>query len=619
MAAGMRMPAAPDHGVAAQADTLARVFWCRVETSGPRPAQMIKHRGAWQTLTWAEVGTVVRELALGLLALGSRPGERVAILSRSRAEWIQADFAVLSVGGVSVPIYPTYPAEQIVYVVNDADARLLVVEDPTQLVKVMEVRGKMAGLEQVVVMQGYEGQDAWVLTSDALRRLGREQADRLGSALADRTAAIRPDDVATIVYTSGTTGPPKGVIQTHANHLAALAAAAQATPVEPGDLHLLFLPLAHAFARLEGFMGPYLGLVTAFSERLDRVPDELREVRPHFICAVPRFFEMVHARILAGAEASPRLQQALFAWAIRVGRAVSARRQARRPTPAWLRLEHAVASRLVFSKLDQALGGRLRFAVSGGAPLPREVAEFFHALGILILEGYGLTETCPVLTFNRADRFRFGSVGLPLTGVELKLAADGEILARGPNVATRGYWRKPEATAEAFETGGWLRTGDVGRIDEEGFLFITDRKKDLIVTSSGANIAPQLIESLLKVDPLVGEAMVYGDRRPYAVALISVNQEQLGRLAEAQGISEIDSGRLAVHPAVRARLTRLVEEANARLPSYARIKRFAVLPVPLTEEAGELTPSLKVKRAVVARKYRELLESLYEAPAVRAS
>lgn len=613
------MPEDPSGGVAMQADTLARVFWGRVETSGPRPAQMVKRRGVWQTLTWTEVGTLVRELALGLLGLGTRLGERVAILSRSRAEWVQADFAVLSVGGVSVPVYPTCPAEQIAYVVNDADARLLIVEDPAQLVKVMEVRGKMVGLERVVVMQGYEGQGGWVLTWDALRRLGREQADRLGPALADRTGAIRPEDVATIVYTSGTTGPPKGVIQTHANHLAAQAAAAQATPVRSGDVHLLFLPLAHAFARLEGFMGPYLGLVTAFSERLDRVPDELREVRPHFLCAVPRFFEKVRARILAGVEAGPRSRRAIFAWAIRVGRAVSARRQARRSIPARLRLEHAVASRLVFSKLGQALGGRLRFAVSGGAPLAPEVAEFFHALGILILEGYGLTETCPVLTFNRADRFRFGSVGLPLAGVELKLAADGEILARGPNVATRGYWRKPQATAEAFETGGWLRTGDVGRIDEGGFLFIIDRKKDLIVTSGGANIAPQPIESLLRADPLVGEAMVYGDRRPYAVALISVNPEQLGRLAEAQGISETDSRRLAAHPAVWTRLTRLVEEANARLPSYARIKRFAVLPVPLTEETGELTPSLKVKRAVVARKYRELLDSLYEAPAARAS
>ncbi len=592
-------------------DTLARMFWHRVRTSGPQPAQLTRQTGQWRPRTWAEVGEIVRELALGLLALGLRPGDRVGLLSRSRADWVQADFAILSAGAIPVPIYPTCTAAQITHIAGEVEARGLVVEDATQLVKVLEVRHTLPALEWIVVIEEYDGRDPAVITWEALRRTGRERAATLEGELGRRIASASPDDVATIVYTSGTTGPPKGVVQTHTNHLAALRAAAEATQAGPGDVHLLFLPLAHAFARLEGFMGPHLGLVTAFAESLERVPDDLREVRPHFLCAVPRFFEKAQARILAAVEAGTTVQRWAFALALRVGRAVSARRQAARPVPATLRLSHRIADRVVLRRLRQAFGGRLRFAVSGGAPLGRETAEFFHALGLLILEGYGLTETCPVLTFNRVDRFRFGSAGPPLSGVELRIAPDGEILARGPNVAGRGYYRNPAASAEAFEAGGWLRTGDVGYLDADGFLVITDRKKDIIVTSGGANIAPQNVERLLRADPLIGEAMVYGDRRPYPVALLVLNPDELVRLGRRHGLELTDPGEIAGHPVIRARMARLIEETNRELASYARIKRFALLPAPLTEAAGELTASLKIRRAVVAQKYRELLESLY--------
>jgi long-chain acyl-CoA synthetase len=498
-------------------------------------------------------------------------------------------------------------------VVNDSQARTLIVEDPTQLAKALEARPKMDALEHIVVMAGYDAPKPpeMVLTWDTLRRLGRDRRAALQSTLAERLGATRPEDIATIVYTSGTTGPPKGVVQTHANHIAALTAAGQTTPVEEGWVHLLFLPLAHSFARLESFLGPWKGLTTAFAENLDRVADNLKEIRPHFICSVPRVFEKVYAKILAGVEAGSPLKKRIFHWAMDVGTAVSRRQQQGQPVSGLLALKHRLAHKLVFAKLHAALGGRLVWAVSGGAPLSREIAEFFHAAGILILEGYGLTETCPVLTFNRPSRFKFGSVGQALPGIELKIAADGEILARGPNIATKGYYKQPEATREVFEPDGWFHTGDVGRIDDDGFLFITDRKKDLIVTAGGMNLAPQNIENLLKSDPFISQVMVYGDRRPYPVAVITLNPEELTKFARDQGLLASDAAVLVKHPKVLERVGRTVEEKNSHLQSYAKIKKFTVVPGDFTQEGGELTPTLKVKRKVVVEKYRQVLDELY--------
>ncbi len=592
-------------------ESLARLFWTRVETGGDGPAQRVKRAGEWRTLSWRQLGGAVEEIALGLLALGRQKGELVALLAASGPEWVQADFGIFSAGCATVPVYPTYTPEQLAYIVSDSGAKTLIVEDAEQLAKALEARGKMGGLEQIVVIREYAGQERSVLTWDELRRLGRDSRERLSSILADRVASTDPDDVATIVYTSGTTGPPKGVVQTHGNHMAALRAAAESTRIAPGDEHLLFLPLAHAFARFEAFMGIHRGLTTAFAENLDKVGENLREVRPDFICSVPRVFEKVYAKILAGVEAGSPLKRNLFYWAIGVGRQVSQRQQARQPIPGGLALKHRLAHRLVFSKLHRALGGRLRFCFSGGAPLAKEIAEFFHAAGILVLEGYGLTETCPILAANHPDAFKFGSVGRAIPGVELQIAPDGEILARGPNVATRGYFKNHEATSEVFEPSGWFHTGDIGRLDEEGFLFITDRKKDLIVTAGGMNVAPQNIENLLKSDPFISQVMVYGDRRPYPVALMTLNPEELRNFATAQGILASNLPSLATHPKVLGRVSRIVEEKNAALPSYAKIKKFAVLPEDFTQDGGELTPTLKVKRKIVADKYRHVIESLY--------
>jgi long-chain acyl-CoA synthetase len=589
------------------------MFWDRVERSGDRPAHQFKQSADWKTITWREVGDVVREVALGLLALGRGKGDAVALLSTSRAEWVQADFAIFSAGCVTVPVYPTYPPDLIAYVVNDSGAKTIIVEDPGQLSKVLEARDKMPGLEQIVVITGYDAPQPpkMVMTWETLRRLGRDSVDAHRSTLAERVASTRPTDLATIVYTSGTTGPPKGVMQTHGNHIAAVTASKQATPVEEGWVHLLFLPLAHSFARLESFLGVAHGLTTAFAENLDKVGENLKETRPHFICSVPRVFEKVYGKILAGVEAGSPAKRKIFGWAVSVGKDVSRHQQRGQPVPATLELKRKLAHRLVFSKLHAALGGRLQWAVSGGAPLSRDIAEFFHAAGILLLEGYGLTETCPALTFNRPDRFKFGSVGQTLPGVQLRIAADGEILARGPNIATLGYFKQPEATREVFDLDGWFHTGDIGRIDADGFLVITDRKKDLIVTAGGMNIAPQNIENLLKADPFISQVMIYGDRRPYPVALITVNPEELSKFAREQGILTSEAAAIVKHPKVVERVGRTVEEKNTQLQSYAKIKRFTVLATDFTLDGGELTPTLKVKRRVVSQKYKDAIEELY--------
>ena len=594
------------------AETLAAMFWSRVEKSADRPAQMLKQGGVWKTLTWREVGDTVRELALGLIALGRQKGDSIALLSASRAEWVQADFAIFSAGCITVPVYPTYPPDLIAYVVNDSNARTIFVEDPGQLAKVLEAREKMPALEHIVVISGYEATQPpkMVHTWQMLRRLGREASATQASALAERIAAVKAGDLASIVYTSGTTGPPKGVMQTHGNHIAAQRNSESAAAVEEGWVHLLFLPLAHSFARLESFLGVYRGLCTAFAENLEKVGDNLKEVRPHFICSVPRVFEKVYAKILAGVEAGPPLKKKIFNWAIGVGREVSRHQQRGQPLPPALKLQRALAHKLVFSKLHAALGGRLQWAISGGAPLSRDIAEFFHAAGILILEGYGLTETCPAATFNRPTRFKFGSVGQALDNVDVKIAADGEILIRGANVA-KGYLKQPEATAEVFEGSGWFHSGDIGRIDEDGFVFITDRKKDLIVTAGGMNIAPQNVENLLKADPFISQALVYGDRKPYPVALITLNAEELAKFARDNGIIATDASVIVKHPKVVERVGRTVEEKNSQLQSYARIKKFTVLPGDFTQEGGELTPTLKVKRKVVSNKYLTAIEELY--------
>jgi long-chain acyl-CoA synthetase len=509
-------------------------------------------------------------------------------------------------------VYPSYPPDLVAYVVNDSEARTLIVEDAAQLAKALEARDRMPNLEQIVVIGGYEAPEPpkMVMTWQALRRLGRDSESAHKSTLAERVASTKAEDIATIVYTSGTTGPPKGVVQTHGNHIASLRASAEMTPVQPGWVHLLFLPLAHSFARLESFLGIYNGLLTAFAENLDKVGDNLKETRPHFICSVPRVFEKVYAKILAGVEAGPPAKRKIFHWAIGVGKDVSRHQQRGQPLPPTLALKRAIAHKLVFSKLHAALGGRLQWAVSGGAPLARDIAEFFHAAGILLLEGYGLTETCPVLTFNSPNAYKFGSVGRALPGVEVRIADDGEILARGANIATRGYYKQAQATAEVFEPSGWFHTGDIGRLDEDGFLFITDRKKDMIVNDKGDNVAPQKIEGMLTLQPEIAQAMVVGDKRPHLVGLIVPDAEWALEWARAND-EKFALEELQDLPAFRSAVREAVDRVNADLSVVEKVRRIAFADEPFAIDNGEMTPSMKIRRHVIKERYGKRLDALY--------
>jgi len=594
-------------------ESLGALFWTRVASSGERPAQRSKVGDSWRDLSWQALGDEVRSVAMGLVALGRQPGEAVGILSQSRPEWVRADLGVLSIGNVTIPVYPTYPPESLAYIARDSGMRTLFVEDERQLEKALAAAPEVPSLESVVIMNGSvtpskTGRGPRVLDWQTLQRMG--QAAQGFGALEAHLRAIKRDDIATIVYTSGTTGPPKGVVQTHGNHLAALDMIAGTSEFREGDVHLLFLPLAHAFARMESFLAVRLGLTTAFAESIERLPENLRDVSPDFICSVPRVFEKVYARILSGVATAPPLRRRIFHWALGVGRRASRFQQRGGTPPVGLRAQKVLADRLVFEKLRTALGGRLRFCVSGSAPLALEIAEFFHAAGILILEGYGLTETCPILASNHPHAYKFGTVGRPFPGIELRIAEDGEIVARGPNIA-HGYHGKQEETAAVFKVGGWFHTGDVGEIDQDGFLRITDRKKDLIKTSGGSYVAPQHIENLLKGDPFVSQAMVEGDRRPYPVALITVNPEELAKLARERGLGNTPAEELVRNAVVTERVRGIVDGVNVHLASYAQIKRFVVLPVDFTQESGELTPTMKVKRREVRQKYADVIESLY--------
>lgn len=599
-----------------EAQSMPHMFFERAAQRGSRPAQLVKRGGHWQAITWQAMLETVRGIAQGFIALGVQPGERVGILAHSRAEWVQCDLGIMAAAGITVPVYPSLLPDQVAYILRHAEVACVCVDTATQLEKVLQVRGEVPSLRRIVVLEPLACAAASAVSEVALISLqellvqGQSEASS-AALLATRLHSLTPEHEATYVYTSGTTGPPKGVVQTHGNHLFMVQSCAVILGAQEGDVHLLFLPLAHSFARLESFLGLYVGLTTAFAESLDTLAANMREVRPMFVFSVPRVYEKLYARVQAAGTSGSAWQQKLFAWCVAIGRRVSLLQQRRQAVPLGLRVPHLIAHQLVFKKLHQLVGGRLRYFISGGAPLAQEIAEFFHAAGILILEGYGLTETCPALTANRYDRYKFGTVGPALPGVELRLAADGEILARGPNIA-RGYYKRPKATTEVFLEDGWLATGDIGEIDAEGFLRITDRKKDIIVTAGGKNIAPQNLENLLKTDPYISQAMVYGDRRPYLTAVLTLDLEETRRYAEAHGIAAETSQELAVQPQIKQLVTERIHTLNAQLASYETIKKFVLAPTDFTTESGELTPTLKVKRQVVTEKYHALIEQLYE-------
>ena len=557
----------------------------------------------------------IRDLSLGFSALGMGSGDRVALLSESRPEWILADLAIVTGGGVTVPIYPTLSAAQVKYILEDSGARIAIVSTKLQLEKLQEVRHQLPSLQAIVAMDAAAATASpSVLTLDAVGERGHARMTAewgTGRQFRDAARGVTPEQLATIIYTSGTTGEPKGVMLTHDNLVSNVYAGASALEVHQDDVALSFLPLSHAFERTVAYIYLLTGVTIVFAESFETIGRDIAMVRPTVVTGVPRVYEKMHARIIDKGQGSGGVKALLFRWAVGAGLA-RARAVLRGQQPGPLTaMQAAIADRLVFSKIRDGVGGRLRYLVSGSAPLSTSVAEFFYAIGLPVVEGYGLTETAPILTVNPPNAPRVGSVGKAIDRVELRIAADGEILARGPNVMN-GYYNKPKATAEAIEDG-WFHTGDIGAIDADGYLSITDRKKDLLVTSGGKKIAPQPIEAILKRSPLVSEAVLLGDRRKYAAALLVPDFKALERRLGELGRPPHDTSRaeLVARPDVIALYQEIVDALNRELSQFERIKRIALLPAEFSIETGELTPTLKVKRKVVEERWRAEIEKLY--------
>ena len=563
-----------------------------------------------------EVFDEVRDLSLGLEGLGVQAGDRVAIQADSRPEWTITDLATLTAGAVTVPVYATLPASQVGFILADSGARVVVVEDDDQAAKVREERHQLPALEAVIVMDpGPEGvrtgeRSLAEVVNHGHRRLVRENG--LGRVYKERGQAIDPDALATIIYTSGTTGHPKGVMLSHHNFVANMVDVDQMIAITADDTALSFLPLSHAFERMVVYLYLYKGATVVFGEAIDTLGRDMQQVRPTIMTGVPRVYEKLRARIIDAVAAAPRVRQALFAWAVGVGHDAASARLAGREPGLLTRAQEGVADRLVLSKIRARTGGRLRFVVSGSAPLGREVAEFLCAVGLPVLEGYGLTETAPVLTTTPLGAGRLGTVGTALPHVDLKIADDGEILARGPNVMI-GYYGDPEATAAVIRDG-WFHTGDIGRIDADGYLSITDRKKELIVTASGKNVAPQPIEARLKRDPIVAEAVLVGDRRRFVSVLLVPDFVTLDKRLAVDGLASGSPEELVTRENVQRIFQPIIDEANSDLARYEQVKRFALLPTEFSVAGGELTPTLKVKRRVVAERWKDVIEEIYAAP-----
>jgi long-chain acyl-CoA synthetase len=565
-----------------------------VEEPRPYPAFLSETTSGWSPLAWSDAGQAVDEIAAGLRSLGVTKGDRVAILGRSRVEWTLCDFALASIGGISVPIYPTSSAIEAAYILGNAGASTVVCEDAEQYAKIAPIRAELDALDHVVTMDGSPGSAVGL---DDLRAQGRSFLAGQPDALRELRADIANDDVLTVIYTSGTTGPPKGCVITHGHYSVMVDMIRQVEGLFAGaDRVLLFLPLAHTFARLVQYAGAGVGFTVAFCPDVDGVADALRAVKPTLFPSVPRLFEKVQAGIQAAFDETTGARRTLVDWSLSVGREWSRLRLDGDRVPPSLALRRKIADRLVFSKVRARFGGELRLAISGGAPLAVDVAEFFHAFGILILEGYGLTECTTASHVNRPGRFRFGTVGLPLEGVECRIAGDGEVLLRGQNVFA-GYHSDGRATREVLTDDGWLRTGDVGSMDGDGFLTITDRKKELIITAGGKNVSPQNIENALRASRVVSQALVVGDRRPYVVALIVPDP------GEAQRTGGSDELQLAVE--------RAVAEVNGHLGRFEQIRRFAILDREFSQEAGEVTPTLKLRRRVCEEHFADQIEALY--------
>ncbi len=579
---------------------MTRLWRDAVSQGRTTPAYLVQEDGGWREVGWNEAAELVDDYANGLLALGVRKGDAFAILAETTIEWTLFDLALAQIGAIGVAIYANSSAHDAAYILGHSESVGVLGQDETQLAKVNEHRAELPRLEHALSYSDLPG----------LATRGRAYAARHPDALAEARESVDEDDLFTFIYTSGTTGPPKGCMITHRNEYAMVSVVDELDnfTVE-GDVMLLYLPLAHNFGRLMSLSGPYCGYTIAFLPDPLRAAEALTQVRPTVFPSVPRVYEKVYAGVLAKFDEATGAKRKLVDWALDVGRQVSALRQDGEPVPRGLAAKHRLADRLVYSKIKERLGGRMRTAISGGAPLAPEIAQFFHSIDILILEGYGLTECTTAASTNQRNQYRFGTVGRALPGFEVKLAEDGELLIRSDTVF-QGYFKEPEATAEVLTPDGWLRSGDIATIDDDGFITITDRKKDILITAGGKNVAPQNIENDLKTSRWISQAVVLGDRRPYVAALVTLDPVEIGRWAAERGLAD-DPVALAEDEQVHALVQGVVDEANADRSRYEQIKRFTILPRDFTMDDGEITPTLKLKRRVVQEHFADAIERLY--------
>jgi len=602
----------PAASIENRAPNVARLFLDRVEQTPEGPAYRFPDGADWTSVTWAETGDRVRDVAAGLVALGVEAGQRVAIASGTRYEWIVADLAIMCAGAATTTVYPSSMASDVAFILADSESRVVFAEDDSQVAKLAEVRSEIPLVTAVVTFEG-SGDGDWVLSLDDVAARGRELLSTSPSVIDDRIAAIRPESLATLIYTSGTTGRPKGVRLRHSSWTYEGAAVAS----EPGllsvdDLQYLWLPMAHSFGKVLLSTQLAVGFETAVDGRIDKIIENLAIVKPTFMGAAPRIFEKAYNRITTMTANEGGAKKKIFDWAFKVGLEVKAREADGRKIPPLLKVQHGLAKKLVFSKIQERFGGQVRFFISGAAALNGEIARWFDAAGILILEGYGLTETSAGSSVNRPTKNKFGTIGIPFEGTEFRVAEDGELLIKGPGVMD-GYHNLDEATAETLDSEGWLHTGDIAEMDSDGFTKITDRKKDLFKTSGGKYVAPSQIESQFKaMCPYVGQVVVHGNQRNFVVALVTLDPEAISGWASSQsGLGSASYDEIVASDQARSMVDGYVTELNAKLNRWETVKKFVILDHDLSVESGEMTPSLKVKRKVVEDNHRAQLDELY--------
>ena len=594
-------------------DSVPQMFRARVTATPNAEAFRFPENGGWGSVTWQQVGERVDRIAAGLIALGINPQDRVALASGTRYEWVIADFGILAAGAATTTVYPTTNAEDVAFIVANSGSRIVIAEDQKQVDKLVANRSKIPAVEKVVIIDGVgDGDDGdWVISFDDLEQLGKQLLADSPNVVNDRIDAIRPDQLATLIYTSGTTGKPKGVRLTQSSWTYTAAAMDSLGVLTEKDLNYLWLPLAHSFGKVMLALPLASGFPTVIDGRVDKIVENLAIIRPTFMGAVPRIFEKVHGRINEMMAKEGGLKKSMNDWALGVGVQVSRARQAGHRVSTLLAIQNKIADRLVFSTIRERFGGRLRFFISGSAALDREVAQWFDAVGVVVLEGYGLTETSAASSMNRPHAYRFGSVGWTFPQTDVKIAGDGEILLKGPGIMN-GYHDLPEATAEAIDAEGWFHTGDIGELDAEGFLRITDRKKDMFKTSQGKYVAPSAISANFKgICPFASEIIVYGEGKPYCVALVSLDAESIKEWAATNGLGDKSFGEIARDEKTREMVGGYVEELNKHLNRWEQVKKFSIIDRELTVEAGDLTPSLKLKRKVVVDNFHDKIDDLY--------